>query len=63
MGNLHFQVLLGEEYDENWDYLLVLPSSVALKTQQGFTLVKRDAGDVDGQPLVCIGRPRPYKEN
>ena len=59
MGRLHFQVLLGDLYDDDWEYLLVLPSSVSAKASLGFSVVKADAGDVQGQQLVLVGRPMP----
>jgi hypothetical protein len=61
MGNLHIQMILGDLYDDDWEYLLVLPSSVTLKQQQGYSIVKEDASEVQGQSLYLVGRPRPQE--
>ena len=58
MGTLHFQLLLEEDYNPNWDYLLILPSSLPVKEQEGFSLLLDKAGDVQGQPLYLVGRPK-----
>lgn len=54
-------MILGDLYDDDWEYILVLPSSVQLKQQQGFSLVKEDASEVQGQTLHLIGRPKPQE--
>ena len=58
MGDLHFRAILDEDYDPDWLYLLILPSSLPVKEQQGFSLLRKDAGDVYGQPLYLICKPK-----
>ena len=56
--HMHFRSILGAEYDPQWDYQLVFPSSLPTKRRDGWTLVREDVEEILGQSLYLIGRPQ-----
>ena len=52
----NFKVLLGANYDPNWSYQLVFPSSIPQKRREGWQLVMEDADEILGQALVVVGK-------
>lgn len=44
--------------DPTLDYKLVFPSSFNARQREGWHLVREDAGEILGQPLILIARTR-----
>lgn len=54
----HLVLLLGPLHNPEWEYSLVLPTSVPHKAQRGWSLVLEDADSILGQSLCIIGRAK-----
>ena len=55
-ANDNFKALLGANFNPNWSYQLVFPSSLPYKVRLGWSLVMENADEILGQPLVVVGK-------
>ena len=55
-ANDNFKVLLGPNFNPNWSYQLVFPSSLPQKVRMGWSLVMENADEILGQSLVVVGK-------
>ena len=55
-ANDNFRALLGTNFNPNWSYQLIFPSSLPYKSRDGWSLVMENADEILGQSLVVIGK-------